>query len=142
MIRVLLLTLRAQLVDMPDDARSYRYWQSPSNRQDVPIRSIKFPAKLRGIESCNQETREYLKYVDLEDLVNICFCPAIEAIAAEPYQKKLTSLLEECNRYRYRLAEINRRETQWCNLPIWERVWYALRRVPFTELPEFCQFRQ
>lgn len=134
MKRVLLLTLRAQVVDAHDGAKSYTLWQSPSNKQKLPIRSIKFPADLRDIESSNPMTREYLKWTCVGDSVNICFCPAINAIAAEPYQKALKALTNDNNSYRFWRGMTYEQERHWRSLSPWRRVWLALRCVPLTEL--------
>ncbi len=144
MKRVLLLVLRAQLIDVRDDEKTYSFWQNPSDRRTLPIRSIKFLSSLRGVEGLDQKAREYLKYTRLEQDVNICFCPAIEAIAAEPYQEKLKSLTNENNLYRYRLGVIHEQEAHWRSLSPWQRVWLALRCVPLTKLkppetPSLCE---
>jgi hypothetical protein len=133
MIRVLLLTLRAQLVDMPDDARS-RSWSSPSGRSDLPIETIQFPPGLRYAEGIDAATRDYLNYVDIGSPVSVCFNPVIHSVASAPYQRKLKSLMNESNSYRWRMGMTYEQERHWCSLSPWRRIWLALRCVPLTKL--------
>jgi hypothetical protein len=131
--RVLLLTLQAQLVDMPDDARSRR-WSSPLGSHDLPIETIEFPRGLRHAESVDSITRNYLNYTDLESAVNICCNPVIHSVASAPYQRIIKSLANERNHYRWRMGMTYEQERHWRSLSPWQRVWLALRCVPFTRL--------
>lgn len=133
-MKVLLLTARAQLIDVRDDARSYSYFQSPADKRKLPIKSIEFPAALQSVEGSNPATRQYLEWTQLGGPVNICFCPAINAIAAEPYQKALKALTNDNNSYRFWRGMTYEQERHWRSLSPWRRVWLALRCVPLTEL--------
>jgi hypothetical protein len=133
-MKILLLTLRAQLIDVRDGARSYSYFQSPADKRKLPIRSIELPADLQGIEGSNPATRQYLEWTPWGTPVNICFCPAINAIASQPYQRKLKALTNDNSRYSWRVSMTHEQERHWRSLSPWRRMWLALRCVPFTDL--------
>ncbi len=144
MKEVILFTLKAQTVTLPEEAKSHRYYVSPGVCRNLPLRP-RFPSwELEFTEPADQYTR--WKLTNAHGELAFCCHPGIEALVAPKYKNEIKDLNRSLDRAREQINQLRSecdlfksshnihhdRLRRWEQLPLWRRLWTVLtHRIPY-----------
>jgi hypothetical protein len=120
---VILFTLKAQAVEIQDDAKTYKCFVLPSVSHMLPVRSAPAVPELLHVESADSKTRRMLS---VKRRLMFCCDPAVEAILTLDYRREIKQLKDSSCRLQVSLDANEDRRYRWARLPLWRRLWTVL----------------
>lgn len=122
-MEVILFTLKAQTVEIQDDAKTYKCFVLPSVSHMLPVRSAPAVPELLHVESVDHKTRRMLS---VKRRLMYCCDPAVEAVLTLDYRQEIKQLKDSNRRLQANLDARDDRQFHWAQLPLWHRLWTVL----------------